>query len=275
MLLKQGNEHMEIDKGKESANSNQSVQKVFKIIETMAKYQKPIRLKHLAELTELNNVTVFRFLNTLISCGYVAQDSTSSLYFLTGKLCQVSSQVNNESSLRHIALPYMAELESACQEVVGLVVRDGNSARYIETVKSVKQQLSVEVQTGKCIPLHATAAGKLFISNHTFWKLGEYYDTHVLESYTEHTITSRHILGPQLRVISNQGYATEDEEYELGIRSVASPIFSMNGSITAAINIVGPKIRITDDFLSEVTPLLISAAEKISKKYQEHEQSLT
>ncbi len=260
------------DGGGDSGKNNLSVRKVFKIIETMAEYKNPIRLKDLAALTGYNNVTVYRFLETLILCGYVTQDKETLLYSLTIKLCDVASKINQNNILRQIASSHLAGLSKQCAESVGLVIQDKECVRYLDIYNLGKhQQLSTSIYVGMQIPIHATAAGKLFISNYSFWKLGEYFDTHTLERYTEQTITSRHVLGPQLRQVAHRGFTTEDEEFEVGIRSIASPIFNSNGAIVAAINIVGPKLRLTDEYLAVQVPNLVNTAHTISQQLQYNE----
>jgi DNA-binding IclR family transcriptional regulator len=63
-----------------------------------------------------------------------------------------------------------------------------------------------------------------------------------------------------------RGYATEDEQSELGMRSVAAPIRNSNGRVVAAIGLAGPMQRISDEALATFAPLVADAARTISAR---------
>ena len=55
--------------------ANQSVQKTFLIIETLHDYARPISLLDLSLQTNLPKATLSRFLYTLMTLGYVEQNT--------------------------------------------------------------------------------------------------------------------------------------------------------------------------------------------------------
>ena len=62
---------------------------------------------------------------------------------------------------------------------------------------------------------------------------------------TMNTITDPLQLKEHLRAVRARGYATDDEEAELGIRCVAAPVRNKIGLTVAAVSVSGPAIRIT------------------------------
>lgn len=61
-----------------------------------------------------------------------------------------------------------------------------------------------------------------------------------------------------------QGYSTDDEEFDLGIRCIAAPIFDYTGNCIAAIGLSGPAIRMTDEKIEKIKPDLLAVSKTIS-----------
>jgi IclR family acetate operon transcriptional repressor len=57
--------------------------------------------------------------------------------------------------------------------------------------------------------------------------------------YTPHTITEQEQLSVQLEEIRRNGYAVEDGEYKVGLRSVSAPVFDTAGEIRYALTTIG------------------------------------
>ncbi|MNP60824.1 Transcriptional regulator KdgR [compost metagenome] len=64
----------------------------------------------------------------------------------------------------------------------------------------------------------------------------------------------------QLHEIKESGYATSFEEREPGAAAISVPIFSRNGSISAALSVSGPVNRLSIETLNQYAPLLVEAA---------------
>ena len=64
-----------------------------------------------------------------------------------------------------------------------------------------------------------------------------------LPGFTKCTITDPAVLSNELEEIRNNGYAVDNMEHEFGIRCVAVPFFSMDGSVMGAVRVSGPSPR--------------------------------
>jgi len=53
---------------------------------------------------------------------------------------------------------------------------------------------------------------------------------------TDRTKTDLNEILDELRRIRSQGYAINDQEVEIGLRSIAVPIFNVHGNVVAALN---------------------------------------
>ncbi len=62
----------------------------------------------------------------------------------------------------------------------------------------------------------------------------------------------------ELALIRDQGYAINDQELELGLRSIAVPVFNHRGSVVAALNIGAPVAHVeTGDLVKRFLPAML------------------
>jgi len=86
-----------------------------------------------------------------------------------------------------------------------------------------------------------------------------------LQPLTRKTITTTNQLLAQLAEIRRLGFAINDEETVIGLRSVAATIKGHQGSPIAAVNVAVPTAQCTvERLVSEVGPRVVAAAEAIS-----------
>lgn len=67
--------------------------------------------------------------------------------------------------------------------------------------------------------------------------------------YTPHTITNRRDYIEHLRQVRQQGWAMDDEEYEVGHRCIGATVYDYRGLPVAAISASGSVNLLTDDRL--------------------------
>jgi DNA-binding IclR family transcriptional regulator len=88
-----------------------------------------------------------------------------------------------------------------------------------------------------------------------------------LSRYTENSITDPEAYLQAVRTAREKGYATDYEEYILGVRAVASPIKAENHLISA-IWVVGFKTSLNDDRMEAVIRRTKESAEKITRSLE-------
>ena len=83
-------------------------------------------------------------------------------------------------------------------------------------------------------------------------------------AYTPHSHTDLASLEGEMEQILRQGYAIENGELRIGLRSVAAPVFNVEGQAQYAVCVVGMFRRVNSPELERATQLLLNAAERIS-----------
>lgn len=251
--------------GKSKASiSNQSSEKLLYLIEFLSEQEEPLRLLDIARQTGMNQSTASRFLSALKSRGYVAQNFQNGKYSLTYKICRIANNVSSGMDLRHVSLPYLRALSQAFGCTSNLVVEYDLSVMYLEVVAGPRQMLVPLQRIGIVAPLHCTSGGKLMMTEFSEEKMHELLSLKGLPSYTEHTITSEAALQRELAQVKKLGYAFDNEECELGTRCVAAPLRDFTGRIVGAISVNGPVGRMTDSYITDKLPQLLTIAREIS-----------
>ena len=83
--------------------------------------------------------------------------------------------------------------------------------------------------------------------------------------FTERTVWNPDELRKEIRSVSKQGYALVDQELELGLRSLAVPVFAGRSRTVAAVNVSTQAARTSKAaMLQNFLPVLRQAAADIS-----------
>ncbi|MDL2273120.1 IclR family transcriptional regulator [Oscillospiraceae bacterium OttesenSCG-928-G22] len=248
------------------AKLNQSVEKVFQIIEIMASEGEPMRLQDIAQKSGLPAPTALRLINTLVTYGYALQDESTLRYSLSLKFAQIGGLVSSQISVRDIARPYVIELSRTCRESACLAIEQGMEVVYIDVVYGPDDMLKIMQRIGKRAPMHCTGIGKMFLTNYTKKQLFEYASEKGLPPITPNTITDVGELDRELALVRERGYAVDNEECELGARCVSAGITDYSGKVILGISVSGPAARMTPERVEELSSEVIRTGRLVSEK---------
>ncbi|MCI8725758.1 MAG: IclR family transcriptional regulator [Hungatella sp.] len=246
--------------------SNQSSEKMLKILEFLARQREPIRLMDISKFLGINSSTVLRFLTSLVDNGYAAQDKETSRYYLTYKICALSNQVLENVDIRRIARPYMKEISAMFGETVCLAVEKDMKVVYMEVVESPNSTIRSMQRIGNIAPMHCTGIGKLLLFNYTEEDIDRLILKEGMPKFTEYTPTTKWELMELLKTAKKEGLAYDNEECEIGARCVAVPVYDSSGRVMAGISVTGPKTRLTDELIAPRLGELKRIVGKVSRE---------
>jgi DNA-binding IclR family transcriptional regulator len=118
---------------------------------------------------------------------------------------------------------------------------------------------------GRRSPLHTNASGKLLLAFQPPDVIADVL-SRPLEAKTPSTVCNPQVLAEQLARARADGYATCWQEQEIGLCSVACPVFDYTGGVCAAIAIAGPAERIDEAAVSALAAAAGREARAISQK---------
>src|SRR3712207_1428155 len=111
----------------------------------------------------IHKSTAYRLLTTLRDRGLVEQDAATEKYRLGFGLVLLASTVRADLDILRCARPVCERLSERTQETVTVAVLEGDDAVVMHQTISRSSALGVD-WTGRPTPLHATAAGKIFLA---------------------------------------------------------------------------------------------------------------
>ena len=148
-------------------------------------------------------------------------------------------------TLKEVTHPYLRDLTEATGESSGLTVPDGNTALYLDHVPS-DGTVRTRDWTGMRFPFHTIASGLALMMTWSEASVERLADRG-LETFTEHTITTKEELISRLTKARRQGFVWTMGDFDLEINGVAAPVRNQQGGAIGAISTYGPSYRFPGD----------------------------
>ncbi len=249
----------------------QSLAKGLKVLQCMAQAPHALSLTEIARAVGTNNATATRCCHTLATMGFIRRDHKLR-YHLTPRLLALGYAAVRGLDWRDVARQYLRELSDQIGETVNLSVLDQGEIIYIIRIKTVKI-LPYDLRIGSRLPVYCTSMGKALMAFLPPEQVERILEGVEFTPLTHRTITDRQIYLEELERVRRQGYAINDEELSVGLRSVAAPILDSRGLASAALNIAVPTTRVSRPELEErLAPLAMTTARDISGALEALEQ---
>ena len=149
-------------------------------------------------------------------------------------------------------------------ESCSIATLDGDDILYIARASS-SRIMTIDLDIGSRLPAWSTSMGRVLLSHQPEEKLNDMLARITMIRYTPQTISSVAKLRTELKTIRQQGYALNDQELEMGLRSLAVPLFNPQGHVEAALNVGVHAGQVSAaDLLERVLPELQKAAAELS-----------
>ncbi|MEC5423250.1 IclR family transcriptional regulator [Virgibacillus sp. C22-A2] len=223
---------------------SQSVLKAIKLLDCfIAKAE--LSLIELTELSNLPKTTVFRLISTLEKGGLVVKVKNTShdvKYRMALKMLELGNHVSEQLEYRKVAFPHMRKLNEEINELVHMVVLEGDEAVYVEKIDSTKP-VRLIVKVGRRSPLYAGSAPKLLLASMDDQSLEDYLSNLEIKKITTNTIDNIEDLKNEIQEIRARGYSFSRAEHFRDTIGFSYPIYNYNGETVAALGI---SIPVTD-----------------------------
>ncbi len=245
----------------------QSVSHALDILESFTKTDDELGVTELSKRLGLHKNNVFRLLATLEHRGYIEQNKATENYRLGPKTLQIGSIFIEQRECRRQARPILESLMAASGETAAVAVLRGNKVIYMDSVETNKTVRAVS-RIGAMLPAHCTAVGKAQLASLSSADVERLYPEMNLPGLTDKSIKTRDALIAELKKTAEKEYALENEECDLEVRSIAVPVRDFSKNVIAAVGIVAPASRLTDERLEkgEIISLLLDSGQALSAK---------
>ncbi|MGY0020824.1 IclR family transcriptional regulator [Streptomyces sp. YJ-C3] len=239
-----------------------SVAKALRVLHAVARADGPHRLGDIAERSGVSKASTHRVLATLVEEGYAAPDGEGR-YGCGVQLRALAAQVLADDAVGIDSV--LRALQQRLGQAVHLAVLSGDHATYTHKVDP-GHAYRIATDVGTPLPLHATAAGKALLAHLPPGEVADILGRTGLAARTSRTHTDPAALTNELAAIRAAGYATDYEEADESICSLAAPVLDADGTAVGAVSVSSLTFLVTEGQLAEFAPAVVQAAQDVSRR---------
>jgi IclR family transcriptional regulator, KDG regulon repressor len=214
-----------------------------------------------AQRLDLPRTTALRILLTFCEEGFLARVGTG--YRAGTELDRLGMLVREAAPLRERAVSVLRDLSIATGETAHLAVLSGDQSLIVEVCDS-PNPVRAASRPGTLAEIHCSATGKVFLAFALSDQQRAALGGRALVSRTPHTLVSKAALLRECQEIVRRGYAVDNEEYHLGVRCLAAPVWDIAGDVVAAIGITASSLYFTKKRIPSMARQVLGAAAALS-----------
>jgi len=243
----------------------QSARRTLQALDLFNANNSNIGIPELRQELGINANMAFRILYTLEKARYIVLNPETGKYHLSLKVLVMGRTATTSLSITKIASPYLQLLSTNLKKVnvVLFVYEQGDLiiAKKIDNNRMPK----VYVHTGRIMPIHATAAGKMLVSELNPDELEQVIQENGLDGFTPYTVTDLAFFKKELAIVRENQLAWEREEHILNLNGVAAAVRDKDQKIIASVCINGFNDNVTVSELEQMTNALLDTTCSISE----------
>jgi IclR family pca regulon transcriptional regulator len=249
---------------------SQSLERGLAILSAFTPDRPDLGISELARKLDLTRSTTHRYVATLSTLGYLQQDEATRKYGLGARVLDLGFSVLGSLGLREIAAPHLRRLTDATGHTSNLAIRDDTDVILIDRVRGLPgryHHLEFSLHVGSRIPAYCSATGKALLAFLPRPDLERILDRTDLVQRGPRTLTDKKTLLAELEQVRRTGIATNDEELDSALRSIASPVLTRSGEVVAAVNVAIPwSPAPMGDLVTRLGPTVQATANQISAR---------
>ncbi|HEV8502675.1 MAG TPA: IclR family transcriptional regulator [Casimicrobiaceae bacterium] len=241
------------------------------IIELLAEDANARPLGEIAEALDLPKSGAHRLLATLVELGWAEQDAETSFYRLTMRLAILGQKFYVATGIPDICQPLLDRLARESREFARLAVVDGHSLVWVAHAQGATSGLVYQPSLAtNTVPLAVTASGKAWLATFASARAIECVLANGgfghADRYGPNATRSADAFLRELKATTRRGYGLAVGEAEPGVTAIAAAIRAgKNGSALGTVSVAGPSVRMTDERVAALAPLVVRCASELSE----------
>lgn len=242
-----------------NGNTILSVAKAMQLLQLLSVSGRPLSLKEIAEQAELPKSTAFGLLTTMREYDVISQ-GTDGKYGLGLRLFEYGCQIGRSWDISAAAKPYMEHLAADTGASVMLSICEGGSVITLDQVEA-RDKLRIVSDAGARLPIYCTSQGKVFLAHMPRVQAEKLLRRQSMTQFTPHTITDVSALLQEVDACRTNGFAIENGEYKIGLRSISAPVYTVDRTVRYTVGVIGMfRSTHSDEFRSAVEQVCATAA---------------
>lgn len=251
-------------------NGRPSVQSLARGLAILSQFSGGISGLSLTELsrrTNLHKATVYRFVKTLETEGYLIYDAHSGLYSIGPAWAVTLFDLGSATLFAELLNTDLRALAESTRETATLGVRQGDSVHVVH-VSPTSRGFIPKMPATRLHPLnsiwnvHAQII-LAFADDSTRRRILAVEPTR----FTEHTLVDRAATEVRLAQVLEDGVAYEREEHDIGTCAVGVPVL-WRGRVIAGLALIVPVERFTKDAVASFVAELRAGAQDIERRLE-------
>lgn len=211
---------------------------------------------------KIPDTTTLRIMATLQLQGFVRK--AGAMYELGPILIQLGTASLAGTEIRTAALPVLEKLTAATDETSHLAIPCDDRS-LIVAVQDSPHPLRAASRPGFLAELHCSSTGKVFLAFLHQERLAALYpEKSAPTRRTPKTLVTLKAIKAEAEATRKRGFSLDDEEFNQGVRCLAAPVYSSDGTVTAAIGITAATVRFTRERIPEMGAAVMQAARELS-----------
>jgi IclR family pca regulon transcriptional regulator len=233
-----------------------SLQKGLDVLTCFGRQHSRLTVSEVGRLTQSSPASARRSLLTLQTLGYL--DSDGKRFWMLPKALLVAHAYLASRPAPSLAQPLLDALSERTRESASLAMLQGDDAIIIAR-STARRSLSTGLGIGSRLPAYCAALGRVLLAGLPPDEAARRVHAMPRPRLSPRTVTDANEVLALVARCREEGYASNDGELELDVRSMAVPVFDRAGQVMAAMSIAVRAERMT---LAEVRETFLPALRK-------------
>jgi IclR family pca regulon transcriptional regulator len=210
-----------------------SLAKGLQVIECFGAETPRLTITDVAQRTGLDRATARRCLLTLHAQGYADYDG--KFFTVTPRILRLGMGALAALPLPQLVQPWLDQLSEQIGQSTSVSILDGTEVVYLARAAQ-RRVMAIGLMPGSRLPAHCTSMGRVLLAALPEEEARAVLDASDLTPRTPLSLTDPDEIMAEVARCRQQGFALIDQEVELGLRSLAVPLFDVHGQVVAALN---------------------------------------
>ncbi|PRX06550.1 UNVERIFIED_ORG: IclR family transcriptional regulator [Martelella mediterranea] len=211
-----------------------SLAKGLRVIEAFGADTPRLSIAEAASATGLDRATARRVLLTLAREGYADYDG--KFFTLTPRVLRLGVSALASLPLPQLVQPWLDQLSEQIGESCSVALLDETEIVYVARAAQ-KRVMSIGLMPGSRLPAFCTSMGRILLASLPREQAIALIEKSDLTPRTPFSVTDPAEIIRRVEQARENGFAVIDQEVELGLCSIAIPLFDKHGRTVAALNI--------------------------------------
>lgn len=254
-----------------SSNLAKTLLKGLRVMECFDVGHRELSLTEIVQLSGLEISGARRLLATLVSAGYLTQDTRTRHYRLTSKVLSWSVAYLGNDPLVTCAFPILQNVSDECGHQLELSVLNGNDCVVLVSMAGAEKRLSLVKggSVGVREPAFCSPTGLAILAFMPQRRAFDLIAASPRAPITKHTIVETDAIMAAISETRELGYSLTDRACHPRAIALGAPVFDYANQPVAAVALT---VDIDDFTLAkarrDLKPIVLKAAQAVSLAYQ-------